>query len=31
MLFNAGETIFWEGDDAQALYIISEGHVRISI
>lgn len=31
MLFNPGETIFKADDDAQALYIISDGNVRISI
>ena len=30
-MFNPGETIFRVGDDAQAMYIISDGHVSISI
>jgi CRP-like cAMP-binding protein len=30
-VFNAGEVIFRTGDDAQVMFIISEGHVRISI
>lgn len=29
MVFNPGEVIFHQGDDAQALYIISEGNVKI--
>lgn len=31
MMFNPGEIIFRGGDDAQAMYIISEGNVKIEI
>jgi CRP-like cAMP-binding protein len=31
MVFTAGECIFRAGDDAQSMYIISEGTVRIQI
>lgn len=31
MMFNPGEVIFRAGDDAQAMYIISEGNVKIEI
>ena len=31
LIFNPGEAIFRAGDDAKALYIISDGHVSIEI
>lgn len=31
MVFGDGDTIFSSGDDAQTMYIISEGKVRIEI
>ncbi len=31
MMFNPGEVIFRAGDDAQAMYIISEGNIKIEI
>lgn len=31
VVFNQGDYIFKEGDDAQAMYIISEGNVKIEI
>jgi CRP-like cAMP-binding protein len=31
MVFTTGECIFRAGDDAQSMYIISEGTVRIQI